>query len=84
MGPANVVKVTLTDWIRDQPGEAPPAMEQLASRDSEAELAAAIEASKLSAPDPYWDALGVEDRERCWHSQQIAGLESSAAIIKGR
>ena len=64
LGPSSVVKVTLTDWIRDQPEEATNAAEQYPLEDSEAELAAAIEASKLTARGPHWDAVITDDSAR--------------------
>lgn len=63
--PSHMVKVTLTEWIKDQqPVQQPVIAEQLPSRNSDADLAAAIEASKLTAPGPYWDAQILDDRER--------------------
>ena len=60
-----MVKVTLTEWIKDRPGAHMEVLAQQGSRDSEAELAAAIEASKLTGPGPYWDAQVLEDGDRC-------------------
>lgn len=56
-----MVKVTLTDWIKDEPEGIPTVTVPLSTNDSEADLHAAIEASKLTAPGISWDAQVFED-----------------------
>ena len=56
-----MVKVTLTDWIKDEPEGIPTVTVPLSTHDSEADLHAAIEASKLTAPGISWDAQVFED-----------------------
>ena len=53
--------MTLTDWIKDEPEGIPTVTVPLSTRDSEADLAAAIEASKLTAPGLYWDAEVLQE-----------------------
>ena len=60
-GHTEMVKVTLTDWIKDEPEGIPTVTVPLSTRDSEADLAAAIEASKLTAPGLYWNAKVLDD-----------------------